>query len=141
MALLRLQRTVYKECLPNNARSTLTSRMWRDKQFFTWFPVTLTTMEVSLRIANMLGLADELLDLTLSRVLDVSKIPVPLADLPENLRPTEAQLILPHYPVIDVLPWPSVRTRLICLFNQPDRLRPLAARGSMARYYAANAWY
>jgi hypothetical protein len=89
-------------------------------------------MEVTLRIANMLGLADELLDLTLSRVTDVSKISVPLADLPENLRPTEAQLLLPHCPAIDVLPWPSVRTKLICLFNQPEQLRPPIARGSMA---------
>lgn len=89
-------------------------------------------MEVSLRIAHMLGLADEFLDLSISRVLDVSKIPVPLGDLPENLRPTEAQLLLPHYPVLDVLPWPSVRTRLICLFSQPDQLKPPIARGSMA---------
>ncbi|KAJ5961468.1 hypothetical protein N7501_006409 [Penicillium viridicatum] len=93
---------------------------------------TLKTMEVSLRIAQMLGLSDELLDLTKSRVLDVSKISVSLGDLPENLRPTEAQLLLPHHPVIDVLPWPSVRTRLICLFSQPDQLRPPIARGSMA---------
>lgn len=89
-------------------------------------------MEASLRIAHMLGLVDEFLDLTISRVLDVSKLSVPLEDLPESLRPTEAQLLLPHYPVIDVLPWPSVRTRLICLFTQPDQLRPPVARGSMA---------
>lgn len=89
-------------------------------------------MEVSLQIAHMLGLTDDLLDLTLRRVLDVSKIPVPLGNLPENLRPTEAQLLLPHYPALDVLPWPSVRTKLICLFNQPDHLRPPIARGSMA---------
>lgn len=89
-------------------------------------------MEISLRIAQMLGLGDELLDLTIKRVLDVSKLPVPLEDLPENLRPTEAQLLLPHNPMIDVLPWPSVRTKLICLFSQPDQLRPPIARGSMA---------
>ncbi|RII15538.1 hypothetical protein CUC08_Gglean003581 [Alternaria sp. MG1] len=92
----------------------------------------LKTMEISLRIAQMLGLGDELLDLTIKRVLDVSKLPVPLEDLPENLRPTEAQLLLPHNPMIDVLPWPSVRTKLICLFSQPDQLRPPIARGSMA---------
>lgn len=80
----------------------------------------------------MLGLADELLDLNANRVLDVSRILVPLGDLPENLRPTEAQLLLPHCPIIDVLPWPSVRTKLVCLFNQPDQLRPPIARGSMA---------
>jgi hypothetical protein len=47
-------------------------------------------MEVSLRIAQILGLSDEWLDLTKSRVLDMSKILVPLGDLPENLRLTEA---------------------------------------------------
>ncbi|KAL1792283.1 hypothetical protein ACET3X_008790 [Alternaria dauci] len=88
------------------------------------------TMEVSLRIAQMLGIGDELLDLSRSRVLDVSKISVPLGDLPENLRPTEAQLLLPHSPMIDILPWPSVRTKLICLFSQPDQLRPPIARGT-----------
>jgi hypothetical protein len=92
---------------------------------------TLKTMEVTLRIAQMLGLTNELLDLTTTRVFDVSTIPVPLEDLPENLRPTEAQLLLPHYAVIDLLPWPSIRTKLICLFNQPDQLRPPIARGNM----------
>ena len=93
---------------------------------------TLTTMGASFRFAQMLGLVDELLDLTMSRVLDVSRIPVPLGDLPETLRPTEAQILLPHYPLLDVIPWPSVRTKLICLFSQPDQLRPPIARGSAA---------
>ncbi|KAF2158818.1 hypothetical protein M409DRAFT_61325 [Zasmidium cellare ATCC 36951] len=33
--------------------------------------------------------------------------------LPENLKPTPAQLSLPNHPIIDVLPWPQVRTKLI----------------------------
>jgi hypothetical protein len=93
---------------------------------------TLKTMEASLRIAHLLGLADEFLDLTITRVLDISKLSVPIEQLPEHLRPTEAQLLLPHYPVIDVLPWPSVRTRLIGLFSQPDQYRPPVARDNMA---------
>ncbi|KAH6665224.1 hypothetical protein B0J14DRAFT_606727 [Halenospora varia] len=80
----------------------------------------------------MLGLADDLVDLTISRVLDVSRISVPLGDLPGNLHLTVAQLLVPHYLVIDVLPWPSVRTKLICLFSQPDQLRPPIARGPIA---------
>ncbi|APA16026.1 hypothetical protein sscle_16g107960 [Sclerotinia sclerotiorum 1980 UF-70] len=92
----------------------------------------LKTLEVSLRIAHMLGLADDWVDLTINRVLDVTRISVPLVDLPGNLHPTAAQLMLPHYPVLDVLPWPSVRTKLICLFSQPEQLRPPIARGPMA---------
>ncbi|KAI8939936.1 hypothetical protein NX059_003662 [Plenodomus lindquistii] len=93
---------------------------------------TLKTMEVSLRIAQMLGLTDAFLDLTLRQVIDISKFPVPLTDMPENLRPTELQLSVPHYPVIDVIPWPTVRNRLINLFHQPEQLRPRIARGPMA---------
>ncbi|EPE24231.1 hypothetical protein GLAREA_08081 [Glarea lozoyensis ATCC 20868] len=93
---------------------------------------SLQTMEASLRIANLLGLADDFFDLTVTRVLDVSKLQVPIDQLPEHLRPTTAQLLLPHYPAIDVLPWPAVRTKLIGLFSQPDQLRPPVARGPMA---------
>ncbi|KAH7075005.1 hypothetical protein FB567DRAFT_182189 [Paraphoma chrysanthemicola] len=93
---------------------------------------TLKTMDMSLRVASMLGLTDEFLDLTVFRVFDTSRLTIPLEDLPENLRPTEAQLLLPHNPVVDVLPWPSLRTKLVCLFNQPDHLRPPIARGPMA---------
>lgn len=93
---------------------------------------TLKTMEASLRIASMLGIMDEVLDLTANRVFDLSKIPVTSGEIPENLRPTQAQLLIPHCPVLDVLPFPSLRTKLVCLFSQPDQLRPPIARGSMA---------
>lgn len=93
---------------------------------------SLKTMEASVRIANMLGITDEILDLTANRVFHLSKLAVSPGDIPENLKPTEAQLLVPHCPVRDILPWPSIRTKLICLFNQPEQLRPPIARGSMA---------
>ena len=101
---------------------------------------SLKTMEVTLRFAHMLGLADDLVNLDISRTLDLSRSPVSLEDLPANLRPTEAQLSLPHFPVLDVIPWPSVRTKLICLFSQPDHLRPPIARGPMAIVHLIHAF-
>ena len=44
--------------------------------------------------------------------------------LPENLQPTDTQLAIPHHPVIDVLPWPAVRTKLILMYNLPPELWP-----------------
>ncbi|KAK7894673.1 hypothetical protein LTR67_005412 [Exophiala xenobiotica] len=55
------------------------------------------------------------------------------AHLPPNLRPTPAQLSIPHHPVIDLLPWPSVRDRLIHVLNQPPQFRPAGgAKSPMA---------
>ena len=47
-----------------------------------------------------------------------------MLSLPENLQPTETQLAFPHHPVIDVLPWPAVRTRLIKMYSMPSELWP-----------------
>ncbi len=44
--------------------------------------------------------------------------------LPKNLRPTTAQLTIPHHPLIDVLPWPAVRTRLVRMYSMPSELWP-----------------
>ncbi|KAI8956152.1 hypothetical protein F4801DRAFT_4047 [Xylaria longipes] len=53
-------------------------------------------------------------------------------ELPEVWRPTLSQLTIPHHPVIDLLPWPSVRDRIIMLLCLPDNARPPAAAGPLA---------
>lgn len=50
-------------------------------------------------------------------------------ELPHVWRPTLSQSSIPHHPVIDLLPWPSVRDRLIMLMSLPDEARPPAATG------------
>jgi len=52
--------------------------------------------------------------------------------LPPNLQPTPLQLSKAHHPVFDILPWPSVRQRLIMVFSQPMALRPPAAKSPTA---------
>lgn len=48
--------------------------------------------------------------------------------LPPHLRPTRTQRLLPHHPVLDILPWPSTRDKLIQIFNLPPPLRPKSAQ-------------
>ena len=52
--------------------------------------------------------------------------------LPSNLQPTVIQLSQPHHPIFDLLPWPTVRDKLILVFTQPPEIRPTAAKSPTA---------
>lgn len=52
--------------------------------------------------------------------------------LPNNLQPTLVQMTIPHHPVIDLLPWPSARDRMIKILSQPPEVRPPSAASPMA---------
>ncbi|KAI1755278.1 hypothetical protein F4782DRAFT_490884 [Xylaria castorea] len=52
--------------------------------------------------------------------------------LPPAWRPTLSQLTIPHHPIIDLLPWPTVRDRIILLLGLPDEVRPPVASGPLA---------
>lgn len=54
--------------------------------------------------------------------------PTPAPNLPPNLHPTSTQITIPHHPLLDILPWPSVRDKLICILALPSELRPVIAR-------------
>ncbi|PRP82715.1 hypothetical protein PROFUN_09977 [Planoprotostelium fungivorum] len=43
-----------------------------------------------------------------------------LDNLPPNLRPTHLQMVTPHHPYIDLLPWPAFRDRLLSVANLID---------------------
>uniref|UniRef100_A0A093VDE9 Uncharacterized protein n=1 Tax=Talaromyces marneffei PM1 TaxID=1077442 RepID=A0A093VDE9_TALMA len=53
------------------------------------------------------------------------------AILPAHLRPTTTQILIPHHPILDLLPWPSTRDKLIRVFNLPPHLRPKSAQSPM----------
>ena len=44
--------------------------------------------------------------------------------LPLNLRPTRVQKTIQHHPIIDLMPWPTVRDKLIYVLSQPAQYRP-----------------
>lgn len=52
--------------------------------------------------------------------------------LSRTWQPTAAQLFLPHHPLLDFLPWPSVREKVIRVLNLPEDMRPPAARSATA---------
>lgn len=52
--------------------------------------------------------------------------------LPPAWRPTPSQLAVPHHPIIDFLPWPGVREKLLAFMSLPDELRPEGAAGPLA---------
>ncbi|KAF2706424.1 hypothetical protein K504DRAFT_81001 [Pleomassaria siparia CBS 279.74] len=75
-------------------------------------------------IASALKVLDNFYDPFFLHVLP----PTHLSSFPPNLHPTPAQLAIPHHPLLDTLPWPSVRQKLICLFALPSALRPPIAQ-------------
>jgi hypothetical protein len=104
----------------------------------------LTLLHASLTIAARLGIAMQIWDCasispfytrycpslddasenSVSSTTCGSGIDIDIASLPENLRPTRTQRLLSHHPLLDILPWPSVRDKLIMYFSQPVGLRP-----------------
>ncbi|KAL3434866.1 hypothetical protein BDV09DRAFT_168817 [Aspergillus tetrazonus] len=54
--------------------------------------------------------------------------------LPIHLHPTRTQLLLPHHPILDILPWPSTRDKLIQIFNLPTPVRPRSAQDPLGLF-------
>ena len=52
--------------------------------------------------------------------------------LPITFLPTHEQKRIPHHPVLDLLPWPTVRSKLIRVFNRSPNIRPPIARDPLA---------
>ncbi|KAL3955395.1 hypothetical protein ACCO45_010958 [Purpureocillium lilacinum] len=55
-----------------------------------------------------------------------------LLPLPVAWRPTPSQVLVPHHPLLDFLPWPGVRDRIIGIMSLPDDARPPNAMGPLA---------
>ncbi|KAJ5626239.1 hypothetical protein N7510_002548 [Penicillium lagena] len=58
--------------------------------------------------------------------------PMDVTELPTHLQPTRTQRLIPHHPILDLLPWPSTRDKLIHVFHLPPNLRPRCAQDPMA---------
>jgi hypothetical protein len=89
---------------------------------------SLKAMQAGMNIATLLGCATSIWDPSALRTFTLSCLPDPNITLPSNLAPTDAQRLIPHHPILDMFPWPSMRTRLICVFAQPPHMRPVSAR-------------
>lgn len=65
------------------------------------------------------------------RYEDCSYPQLDLSTIPPHLQPTQTQRLIPHHPVLDLLPWPNTRDKLIQVFSFPFDLRPPAARDAL----------
>ena len=88
----------------------------------------LKTLKAGGMIAQMIGCETLLWDPTSRWTIATPTFP----GLPDNMQPTQAQLTIPHHPLFDILPWPQLRTKLICVFAMPEQQRPTNARDEMA---------
>ncbi|KAF2095226.1 hypothetical protein NA57DRAFT_79715 [Rhizodiscina lignyota] len=85
-------------------------------------------LQVSLSIARLIGCDQLLWDPAMRWTFN----PRHADRLPLNYQPTEVQKRIPHHPMMDLLPWPSVRTKLISMFWLPVEMRHPNARDPMA---------
>ena len=99
----------------------------------------LTLLRAFLRIASRLNVTASVWDVTalshFCRPAGGSALPAaaaPPTDLPVSWRPTPGQLQVPHHPLLDLLPWPTARERIIRVMSLPEFVRPAAAAGPLA---------
>jgi hypothetical protein len=90
----------------------------------------LTLMRAMIRVAGRIN-ANSVWDLTANSPFHLGTSP-PTDQLPTTWQPTATQLMVPHHPLIDLLPWPTARDRILCILSLPDEARPPAARGELA---------
>lgn len=87
----------------------------------------MSMIQALMSIANVLDVCNEnLWDPTYKHVLPAAaSYP---SSLRENLRPVTAQLVVPHHPALDILPWPTMREKLILMLALPSKMRPRIAQ-------------
>ncbi|POR39337.1 Uncharacterized protein TPAR_00461 [Tolypocladium paradoxum] len=91
----------------------------------------LTLLRAMLRIAQRIGCREQLW--SLDAVSPFNKgVATPDDQLPVPWRPTPSQVLVPHHPLLDFLPWPGVRDRIIGILSLPDEARPPNATGPLA---------
>lgn len=83
-------------------------------------------VQAFISIGTALNVCDNLWDPCYMHVMPASAPCLSL--MPANLQPVPAQLMIPHHPALDLLPWPSMREKLICMLALPNKLRPPIAR-------------
>ena len=84
----------------------------------------LDLLRAAYQIADRLQSTQLLFDINAESVFITNDCSSWIENLPENLQPTFEQLTFPHHPLLDILPWPAVRKRLINMYSLPSKLWP-----------------
>ncbi|KAK4234445.1 hypothetical protein C8A03DRAFT_47220 [Achaetomium macrosporum] len=90
--------------------STATTESFADSYYLSVPPLTL--LRALVRIATRLNAMPSAWSLTAASPFNTGLGPDP-SQLPPAWQPTPTQLTVPHHPVLDLLPWPGVRDRMI----------------------------
>lgn len=85
----------------------------------------LTLLRGLLRVATRLNAVPSSFSLAALSPFNLGFGPDP-SEIPRAWRPTAAQLSVPHHPVLDLLPWPSVRDRLIEVLSLTEQSAELS---------------
>lgn len=91
----------------------------------------LTLLKAVMRIAERIGCGGGIWNLDCVSPFS-NGTGTPADQLPAAWRPTASQVLVPHHPIFDFLPWPEVRDRIIDIMTLPDELRPPNAKGPLA---------
>ncbi|KAH7017690.1 hypothetical protein EDB80DRAFT_294311 [Ilyonectria destructans] len=91
----------------------------------------LTLLKAVMRIAERIGCGGGIWNLDCVSPFS-NGTGTPADQLPAAWRPTASQVLVPHHPIFDFLPWPEVRDRIINIMTLPDELRPPNAKGPLA---------
>lgn len=91
-----------------------------------------------MKVALRLNIVDTIWDLSASSpfymtgdLSSSSSTQLDLSLLPAHLQPTPSQRLIPHHPLLDLLPWPTTRDKLIQVFSLPAEMRPKTAQDPM----------
>ncbi|KAJ4992000.1 hypothetical protein SVAN01_02595 [Stagonosporopsis vannaccii] len=86
----------------------------------------MSVVQALMSIATALDLTEKLWDPTNMHVMPASASYATF--LPANLHPVPAQMMIPHHPAIDIIPWPTMREKLILTLAMPSKMRPPVVR-------------
>ncbi|KAJ6789274.1 hypothetical protein PWT90_02140 [Aphanocladium album] len=90
----------------------------------------LTLLKGLMRIAERLGSPNDVWSLTAQSSF-TKGCGTPAEQLPATWQPTATQILMPHHPFLDFLPWPCVRDKVINIFTLPEESRPPSAAGPL----------
>lgn len=115
---------------PSLVRTMSFSSLGADELNLPILPLTL--MKAYFAIAGRLGIEEICFELNANSLFYNTPATRDWGHLPLCLRPTQEQIRTAHHPILDILPWPAVRDRLIATFASPEEERPPAARNPTA---------
>ncbi|KAK3305991.1 uncharacterized protein B0T15DRAFT_417003 [Chaetomium strumarium] len=103
--------------IPTTTITTTTAESESESESFAdsyYLPVPpLTLLRALVRIATRLNAMPSALSLSAASPFTTGRGAPDPSQLPPAWRPTPTQLAVPHHPVLDLLPWPAVRDRMI----------------------------